>query len=267
MKSQAQLTLKQLKANREAIHNFIHQQSNAAPKGSVILLPEFEENADGSWSPTSHKGARLTKDNSAFVRFGKRTFTNGKFNYLFTNFFSNDGEQELMNILNYLDPSATIGSAIKGVKLVVHESVYPFSRTNPDRDIKWANKDAGIACKVDMVDDQGVVDTKVIYRRVVPFFVNEEGVYEVPTVPERATDQLKDLLMKKTPMDNLIQHTNVDEIADNAIAQYADKRKASEQAAAMLKAKEERLLELQGKANLTDAEAQEQAALVVALGL
>ena len=268
MKSQAQLTSTQLTANREAIHNFIYQVTKKTVKGSVIILPEFEEQSDGSWAPTSHVGARLTKTNSVFVRFGKQVFDNGRFKYLFTNFFSDAGEQEMMNILEYIDPNATIGSAIKGVKLVTHESVFPFSKSNPERDIKWANKEDGIKCMKYIIDPvSGELIAKLpIYRRVVVFFANEEGVYTVPVVPQDATPELLDRLMKKTPLDNLIYHDNVDEISDNAIGRFTAQSEQLKKDALIRETKEARLAELEGKETPSKAEQREIDTLIAELG-
>lgn len=192
------LSINQLAANRAAIHSFIAKATAQYGRGSVILLPEFEE-VNGAWTPVQGTGIRPTAKNSAFLRFGKMTInsTTGKPQYLYTNHFG-DNADELSNMLAFIDPTATIGSAVRGIRIVVQESLTPFSRTNPERDIKWADKENGLACL--KANDQG--ELMSIYRRTKAFFADDEGNYPPAAV------------------NTLIQHDNAQQISDAAYVKF-----------------------------------------------
>lgn len=196
---------------RSAIHSFIATATAKYGRGSVILLPEFEEQKDGSWLPVQGNGIRPTVNNSAFMRFGKMTIngTTGKPQYLYTNHFG-DNEGELLNMLSFVDPTAGVGTIVRGIRLVVHESLTPFSRTNPSRDIKWADQQAGIACTKLVPDTEtGELKPQPIYRRTKVFFADDEGNY-----PPAAINQL-------------IQHDNTDELSAAASAKWAATNKTN----------------------------------------
>lgn len=226
--NRSSLSAAQLTANRTAIHNYIAQATGKYGRGSVILLPEFEEGADGTWVPVQGNGIRPTSDNSAFLRFGKMTLSsNGKMQYVYSNHFA-DSEDDLANLLSFIDPTATIGSAVKGLRLVIHESLTPFSRTNPERDIKWADQEANLACM--KADENG--ELKPIYRRAVVRFADDEGNFAPDAV------------------NRLIEHDNKEELAENG------RRKWDAQAGIRT-----RITELKAKATLTPAEKKELAKL------
>lgn len=153
------LTQEQLAANRNAIHAFIAQQLQGANSyGKVIVIPEFTMDANGAWTPDMDSVIRVANNpndaSAGFIRLGTKVLGDGlKEQYRFTNAFQDTAA--LANLLTTLGAGA--GSVVPG-KLVVEESLVPFSTTNPARDIKYADQAAGIACKV---------DDKVIYRRIV----------------------------------------------------------------------------------------------------
>lgn len=218
----SKLSPEQTAANRAAIHSYIANATAKSGRGSVILLPEFSENDNGEWQPVQGNGIRPTSNNSAFLRFGKMTINpNGKIQYLYTNHFG-DNEGELANMLAFIDPTATIGSAVKGVRLVIHESLAPFSRTTPERDIKWADQGAGIACTKNIVDPSTgeVTGTQPIYRRTKVFFADDEGYYAPQAVNQ------------------LIAHDNSSQISEHAF----NNRKNAQ--AGMGAAREQRIAEL-----------------------
>jgi hypothetical protein len=208
----SKLSAAQLSANRTAIHSYIANATAKYGRGSVILLPEFEEGANGEWTPVVGTGIRPTSNNSAFLRLGKMGInqSTGKPMFLYTNHFG-DSENELSNMLAYVDSSATIGSAVKGIRLVVHEQLVPFSRTNPDRDIKWADADAKLACTKNIADDDGVVTAVPIYRRTKVFFADDEGNYP---------DNAKNIL---------IAHDNALELSEAAFRKFQAKPNAGMQ--------------------------------------
>lgn len=224
------LSDKQLAANRLAIHGFIAVATAKYGRGSVILLPEFEESANGEWLPGEGNGVRPTSTNSAFLRFGKMTLntTTGKPVYLYTNHFG-DSEGELLNMLSFIDPNATIGRNVQGVRLVIQESITPFSKTNPARDIKWADQKEGLAC---MKLDETTGELVHIYRRTKVFFADDEGCF-----PAVAVNQL-------------IQHDNTDQLSQAAFTKFSSNAKGNSNTIA----KAARIAELQGKKTLTKAE-------------
>lgn len=205
----------QLQANRTAIHGFIASATAKYGRGSVILLPQFEESATGAWSPVQSNGIRPTSNNSAFMRFGKMTINSstGKMQYLYTNHFG-ESEGELVNKMLFVDPSATVGTAVRGIRLVIHESLTPFSRTKPDRDIKWADQANGIACVKYVADDQGVVREQPIYRTSKVFWADDEGNY-----PPAAVNQL-------------IAHDNGQQLSEAAFLKFSQQNKANSPAIA-----------------------------------
>ncbi len=238
----SKLSPAQLQANRSAIHSYIANATAKYGRGSVILLPEFEENATtGAWNPVQGNGIRPTANNSAFMRFGKMTIngTSGKPQYLYTNHFG-DNEGELLNMLSFIDPSCGVGTCVRGIRLVVHEATVPFSRTNPTRDIKWADQQAGIACVKYVADDQGVVQESPIYRRTKVFFADDEGNY-----PPQAVNQL-------------IAHDNGQQLSDAAFAKFSQNNKPN---AGIDPVKAKRMAELNAKTNKTKAEKLELAEL------
>lgn len=206
----SKLSAAQLGANRLAIHSYIANATAKYGRGSVILLPEFEEGTDGVWAPVQGNGIRPTSNDSAFLRFGKMGInqSTGKPMFLYTNHFG-DSEGELSNMLAYVDSSATIGSAVKGIRLVIHEQLTPFSRTNPDRDIKWADADAKLSCTKNIADDDGVVTAVPIYRRTKVFFADDEGNYP---------DNAKNIL---------IAHDNALELSEAAFKRFQSTAKPS----------------------------------------
>lgn len=206
----SKLSPAQLQANRTAIHGFIAAATAKYGRGSVILLPEFTEGTDGVWAPAVGNGIRPTATNSAFMRFGKMTIngTTGKPQYLYTNHFG-DNEGELQYMLSFIDPTCTVGSAVRGIRMVVHESLVPFSRTNPSRDIKWADQSAGIACVKYVADGEGVVKEQPIYRRTKVFFADDEGNYT------------------PTAVNQLIAHDNGAALSEAAYQKFAQANKAN----------------------------------------
>lgn len=153
------LTVEQLTANRNAIHAYIASKLVGADSyGKVIVIPEFTMNASGAWEPVEDSVIRAANNpqdpSAAFIRLGTKVLGDGlKEQYRFTNTFQDTNA--LSNLLTTLGVGA--GDIVPG-KLVVEESLVPFSAANPARDIKWADQAAGIKC---MVED------RPIYRRIV----------------------------------------------------------------------------------------------------
>jgi hypothetical protein len=230
--SRASLSDKQIAANRSAIHSFIAAATVKYGRGSVILLPEFEQLQDGTWVPAEGNGIRPTANNSAFCRFGKMTLNQatGKPQYIFTNHFG-DSEGELANMLAFIDPTATIGSAVHGVRLVIHESLQSFSRTNPDRDIKWADQANNLKC---MKLDTTTGELVNIYRRTKVFFADDEGNYPPSAV------------------NILIAHDNVNELSEAASLKFQQQNKGNSAAIA----KAARIAELQKEGRTLTAKEQ-----------
>lgn len=227
--SRGTLTPEQRKACNDAIHSYIAKATSQYGRGAVILLPEFEEVND-EWVPVQGSGIRPTSQNSAFMRFGKMTISaQGKIQYLYTNHFG-DSEENLANLMLFIDPTATVGSAVKGVRLVVHESVTPFSRTNPERDIKWADQENGLSCM--KADDNG--ELKPIYRRTKVFFADDEGNY-----PQNAVNQL-------------VEHDNKEQLSTAAFTKFtAANTQRLKNAARIAELKAKGTLSAKEKAELT----------------
>jgi len=240
----SKLSASQLAANRMAIHTFIANATAKYGRGSVILLPEFVEDATtGAWSPVQGNGIRPTSTNSAFMRFGKMTINGvtGKPQYLYTNHFG-DNESELGNMLSFIDPTASVGTAVRGIRLIVQESLVPFSRTNPSRDIKWADQSAGLAC-LKYVPDEATGELKEcpIYRRTKVFFADDEGNYPPAAI------------------NTLIQHDNGAALSEAAFTRF---QQANKPAAGMgSAARKAELLVKIAASTATPAEVQEFATL------
>lgn len=156
--TKTKLTAEQLKANKEAIHGFIIQQTkvNGGLKNSpVILIPEFQEDTDGKWLPISSNGVRKTvKEGLGFTRLGmaflRDDLTAG---FMYTNQLAD--EAQLIEGLALMDIG--IGDMIPGKVLVAQESLSPFSKTNPDNDLK----------RFPISDIPCTIDDQPIYRRIV----------------------------------------------------------------------------------------------------
>lgn len=162
----------------EAIALYLKAQSKVHGLGSVILLPEFEGNDNDGWLP-SGDGVRSTKkDDTSFIRLGSVVLGDGlRTSIRLTNNFM--PTEELVSTLDTI--CATAGSKIPG-KLIAIEAVTPFRKVNAELDLKYADRTAGIVCRV---DDQP------IYRQIVHKYSSEA-------------------------QDILVQHTNRDEISTNA---------------------------------------------------
>lgn len=214
----SKLSPAQLQANRSAIHSYLKTAAKKFGNGTVILLPEFsEDSATGVWSPVQGHGVRLATNqrgvSTGFFRLGKVAVvmagSSMKEVYTYSNVFGAEGQsaEEVCEGLLALDPNCAIGMPIKGVRLVVHESLVPFSRTNPTRDIKQTPD--GIVLVKYVPDDQGVVKECPIYRTTKVFTCDEAGNY-----PPQAINQL-------------IQHDNGQQLSDAAYARFAQANKAN----------------------------------------
>lgn len=167
----------------EAITAYLKQATRVHGLGSCILLPEFVEDGNGGWKPEGDGVRSTKKDGTSFIRIGSVVLgDNLKTNTMFTNSFL--PTQDLVDTLDMLCIAA--GGKVPG-KLVIHERLEPFRRTNASEDIKWADKDANIAC---------TVDDQPIYRRI-----------------EHTTNMSKE--------DIRVQHTNGAVISENARAKWA----------------------------------------------
>jgi hypothetical protein len=146
--------------------------------GKVILLPEFAMNAAGAWEPMEDAVIRAVKNpndpTASMMRYATIMKEAGKPKFRYTNEFMSASELQVLLIMENLQA----GSVTSG-KLLIQESLAPFNKTNPARDIKWADQAAGLKC---MVEDMP------IYRRTV--FTND---------------------LSKT--DTLITHTNGEELS------------------------------------------------------
>jgi hypothetical protein len=180
------LTAEQLEAHKSAVEMYILAQykANKSKLGTVVILPTFVQDAEGAWIPDTEGMVRASKGDMNFIHLGSIVLGEGlKPTPRYTNSFQADSK--LNTLLELWD---MIDDTMKG-KLVVEESLEPFSTKNPDRDIKWANQSADIPC---MLDDQP------IYRRTV-----------------HTSD------MSRT--DTLIQHTNREQIRESyAVSQKAN---------------------------------------------
>lgn len=196
--TRAQLTAEQMKANKAAIMNYVADAyiNNDYDLGTCILLPEFHLNAAGQWEATSTaiRAANNPKDaDAAYIRLGALEIGDGGRPVArYTNNFMASGEMALSLKLQ----RASAGKKFAG-KLVIEESLKPFSSTNPDRDLKVTPD--GIRCVFTgtrMVEDELVTyNNAPIYRRTVH-----------TTKADRA--------------DILIAHTNGQQISDAARARW-----------------------------------------------
>ena len=248
MAQTTKLTDAQLQANKNAIHLFIAQATAKYGRGSVILLPEFIEQGDGTWIPKADStGRRATDSGSAFLRLGKQyLISNGKTNkvsYMFTNEFA-DSDEDLHSFLLYVDPNAVVGGAVRGCRLVIHESLKPFSKVNPERDIKWANREQGLKCTKYVVDlDTAEMKQMPIYRRTKAFFADDNGEFPFFKPENDSFEEVQKCAMK-TAKDFFILHDNEEELSDAAVARVLADRKTKDDNAAIEKAKQNRLAEL-----------------------
>ena len=165
------MTIQQQKAMNAAIDSYVianmknHGGMKAKP---VILIPQFEEETDGSYVPVQSNGVRPTKkEDLAFLRFGMPVVSisaNGTpvVKVLKTNVFNDETSLQLL-IDSY---DMRIGSALPDTVLVVEESLVPFNKKNPDNDLKMAGT-TGIACTF-TGDYKGITydNPAPIYRRV-----------------------------------------------------------------------------------------------------
>lgn len=201
------LTTEQLAANKAAIMNFIADAyiNNDYDLGTCILLPEFQL-VNGEWQPTDSaiRSANNPNDpNAAFIRLGSLEIGDGGRPVArYTNNFMAQGDMALSLKLQ----RASAGKKFAG-KLVIEESLKPFSTTNPARDAKVTPD--GIACTFTgtrMVEGELQQYSKApIYRRTV-----------------HTTNANK--------QDVLIAHTNGDEISTAARARWNNGNKANSNA-------------------------------------
>ncbi len=144
----------------------------------TILLPEFKEFADGSWMPMLPYGLPLREVASdLFFRFGTRKINElNKKRYHYTKKLSRNDVLIYSHMIAH-EPDARIGRPVRGVRLVIHESLEPFNKENPDADIKWEDKQAGIMCWKLVVDDSGKKVVNPIYQTLNVVFANNDGNY------------------------------------------------------------------------------------------
>lgn len=194
MANPSKLTQEQLEAHKSAVEKYIvdNYKSTRSKLGTVCIVPPFTwDEGTGTWLPEGNM-IREAKGENNFIHLGSIVLGAGlKPTPRYTNSFQADSK--LNTLLEMWD---MIPDEMKG-KLVVEEATEPFSKTNPDRDIKWANKDLDIPC---MLEDQP------IYRRTV-----------------HTSD------MSKT--DTLIQHTNVEQIRESYAASQKPQSSGIQQAA------------------------------------
>lgn len=147
----------------QAIEQFLKKMSKVHGIGSVILVPEFEGNDNNGWTPTN-VGVRTTKKSgTSFIRLGSVVMGAGlSVKVRLTNAFQPTAQLE--DTLDML--GITPGSKVPG-KLIVHERLEPFRRTNADADLKWADKNAGIRCEFTGEYNGVTYDSPApIYRRI-----------------------------------------------------------------------------------------------------
>jgi len=191
----------------EAIKTFIADSyaMNDYDLGTAILLPEFVGDDTTGWEPDmSSTGIRNSNGDNDFIRLGALVLGDGfKEEYRYNNTFK--APDALKRILTSM--RATVGSRVPG-KLIRVDSMKPFRTKNPEEDIKWADKQAGIAC---MVDD------KRIFSRI-------------------------EHVMSSSKEDMIIQHTNREQISDNGRAKRAASAKSM--TTAIFEAAKEKLAEV-----------------------
>jgi len=186
----------QLKANRSAIRRYLAEKTAMYGDGAVILLPEFSEDSTGAWIPVQGNGARIQPGTGgkevAFMRLGVMDLSDsGKPIPVYTNVFGDDGD-DIETRLVLL--GAKVGEPVKRVRVCVHESVEPFSRTNPSRDLKKTPD--GIQLVKYVPNSNGEAVATPIYRRVMAHFANNNGVY------------------KPEAMDSYVAHDNKQQLSD-----------------------------------------------------
>jgi hypothetical protein len=292
------LTAAQQKAHKGAVHKFIGQASEKYGKGSVILLPKFVEQEDGSWIPENVNTPVRTTNDSMFLRFGKQytkqTAKGSEVAYMFTNKFGESAD-DLEAFLSHVSPNATIGSAVKNCRIVCHESLKPFSKVNPKATMKVAGEGGKELLKYVVNYETGEVEKMPIYSTNKFFFPDENGVFPIykpelfkvvesngshfvmapngRKVREDAflndveighNENQIELCAMKTAVDRLIQHDNGEELSNDAAKAYVARSNAKFEANTKKAALDIRIAELQGKATLTAAEQMELNALVPA---
>ena len=167
----------QLKANRSAIKRYLAEKTAMYGKGETILLPEFVEDPTGAWVPVQGNGARIQPGTNgkevAFMRLGIMGIAdNGKPTPVYTNVFGDDADDIETRLILL---GAKVGEPIDGVRICVHESVEPFSRTNPSRDLKKTPD--GIQLVKYVPNAQGEAVATPIYRRVIAHFADTNGEF------------------------------------------------------------------------------------------
>ncbi len=144
MATQTQMSQADKNAANHAIDMYVLQmaKSNGGVKARpVILLPRFEEDNDGEFVPVENTGMRATKkDGLSYLRFGMPVISissNGtpEVKVIKTNVFNDDAKLELL-VEAY---DLKIGSCMPDSVLVIEESLTPFSKSNPERDVKYIN--------------------------------------------------------------------------------------------------------------------------------
>lgn len=294
------LSAAQTQAHAGAVHKFIGNASKIYGAGSVILVPKFVEQADGTWLPENvNTPVRKTND-SMFLRFGrqymKQTAKGSEIAYMFSNKFG-DTADDLEAFLAYVAPTATIGSAVRNARIVIHESLIPFTKVDPDKTMKRAGVNGKALVKYVTDYVTGETTAKPIYQTTKLFFPNEEGLFPKKTpvlfrvVENKATgicsvvspdgrkvreddflnetelkynDQQIEKCAMETAEDRFIAHDNGEELSDDAVARIRESRRAADDNKARTAALQNRIAELQGKATLTAAEELELKALVPA---
>lgn len=167
-----------MQTKNEAIAAYLKSASKVHGIGAVILLPEFTGSDDSGWIPEGNGIRGTKKEGTSFIRLGAVVLGDGlKTTVRFTNDFM--PTTELTETFDML--SVTPGGKVPG-KLIAHERLEAFRRTNSDQDIKWADKTAGLPC---LVEDQP------IYRRI-------------------------EHTMNLNKSDMLVQHTNTQALSENA---------------------------------------------------
>lgn len=197
-------------SKNEAIKNFIADayEMHDYDLGTPILLPEFIGDDTKGWEPDmSSTGIRTTNGENEYIRLGAIVLGDGfKEEARYLNTFK--APDVLRRVIKAM--KATIGCKVPG-KLIRVDSMRPFRTTNPELDIKWADKQAGIACKV---------DEAYIYSRI-------------------------EHVMSSSKEDVIIQHTNREQISENGRAKRAASLKSvTANSDAMRAAANEKLQEL-----------------------
>jgi hypothetical protein len=201
-----------VQTKNEAIKSFIADAyaEHDYDLGTVILLPEFKGSDDTGWVPDmDSNGIRSAKGENDYIRLGSLVLgDNFKDEYRYTNTFkTNESLQRILKALR-----STVGSKMPG-KLIRIDSMTPFRTTNPELDIKWADKAAGIACKK---------GDKHIYSRI-------------------------EHVMVSTKEDRILEHDNREEMVANGRAKRAAELKSLGNSDALRAAANEKMNELKTK--------------------